>query len=101
MKSAEKCIRVTDNVIITDLTVPDKEKNFYFLIADIPDEKNALQLKFHYDPEFDDEDPKEHAKRHVATIIEIPGKENVLRNIRLVNYTAQEAENRGLLHPPG
>ena len=99
MTSAEKKIHVSDTVTIADLTVDDQNKRFYFLFADVPEEEHRMILKFC--PDWDDEDPKKRAKRHVENIIGIPGKENVLHNIQLINYTVEEAEKRGLLHPPG
>ncbi len=101
MKPVEKFIQVTSNVTIADLTVLDPTKTFYFLIADILGQKDTVQLKFHYDPKSADDEPRFRAKNHVANIIEIPGKVDVLSNIRLINCTAEEAEEKGLLHRPG
>jgi hypothetical protein len=108
--SVEKWIEVPGTTIrIRDLTVNPEEKHWYFIISDdSANSKNMINKVCVHDPQYpflEDEggSPQTYIADWTSGIVKLMkarGEPMTLSNLRLVNYTTEEAEKLGLLTPP-
>ena len=94
-------------VTINGVSECDPEKTAYVLTADITDKdgetNNQVILQFSALLMDNDTSPLDRASRHVDNIqflLNQSGQGETLSNIKLMNFTIEEAENKGFLPKP-